>query len=70
MCCHVCVSFQSVTFATKKAQVTFKFDSYDEADDIEDYLERLELFLKENNVEEEKRSHTCSAGYGQRLTML
>ena len=37
------------------AQVTVKFDSYDESDDIEDYLERLELFLTANNVEEEKR---------------
>ena len=37
------------------AQVTVKFDSYNESDDIEDYLERLELFLTANIVEEEKR---------------
>ena len=37
------------------AQVTVKFDSYNESDDIEDYLERLELFLTANIVEDEKR---------------
>ena len=37
------------------AQITVKFDSYDESDDMKDYVEQLELFLTANNVEEEKK---------------
>ena len=39
----------------RMAQVTVKFDSYNESNDIEDYLERLELFLTANNIEEQKK---------------
>jgi len=46
------------------AQGTVKFDSYDDSDDIEDYLERLELFLTANNVEEEKKVAHLLSGIG------
>ena len=49
------------------ALVTFKFDSYDESDDIEDYLERLELFLTANNVEEEKKVAHLLSGIGAKV---
>ena len=53
------------------AQVTFKFDSYDESDDIEDYLERLELFLTVNNVEEEKKvAHLLSGIWAKGYTAV
>lgn len=64
MCCSAHISFQSVTLATRMAQVTVKFDSYNETDDIEDYLEWLELFLVVNNVEEEKKVAHLLSGLG------
>ena len=65
-CCHVCVSFQSVILATRMAQVTVKFDPYNETDNIEDYLEQLELFLTVNNVEDEKKVAHLLSGIGAR----
>ena len=46
------------------AQIKVEFDSYDEADDIDDYLERLELFLTANNVEEDKKVAHLPSGIG------
>lgn len=45
------------------AQVTVKFDSYNETDDIEDYLEWLE-FLTVNNVEDGKKVAHLLSGLG------
>ena len=48
------------------AQVTVKFEAYSETDDIEDYFERLELFLTVNNVEDEKKVAHLLSGLGAR----
>ena len=48
----------------RMAQVIVKFDPYNETDDIEDYLERLELFLTVNNVEDEKKVASLLSGIG------
>ena len=58
----VCVSFHSVTLATRMTQV--KFEPYGEEDDIEDYLERVELFLTANSVEDDKRVAYLLSGLG------
>ena len=53
------------------AQLTVKFDPYNETDDIEDYLEWLELFLTVNNVKDEKKiAHLLSRIYAQGLMQL
>ena len=41
-----------------------KFEPYSEGDDIEDYLERVELFLTVNSVEEDKRVAYLLSGLG------
>ena len=48
------------------AQVTVKFEAYSETDDIEDYFERLELFLTVNNIEDEKKVAHLLSGLGAR----
>jgi len=47
------------------AQVPVKFEPYDDLDDIEDYFERLELFLTINSVADNKKvAHLLSAWIG------
>ena len=37
------------------AQVSVKFEPYDDSDNIEDYFEQLQLFFTMNGVEEDKQ---------------
>ena len=41
-----------------------KFEPYSEEDDIEDYLERVELFLTMNSVEDNKKVAYLLSGLG------
>ena len=55
----------------RMAQITVKFNSYDESDDMKDYVERLELFLTANNVKEEKKvAHLLSKIGAKAYTIL
>ena len=52
----ICVFLNPITLATRMTQA--KFEPYSE-DDIGDYLERVELFLTVNSVEDDKEWCTC-----------
>ena len=46
------------------AQVSVKFEPYDDSDDIEDYFERLQLFFTVNGGEEDKQVAHLLSGLG------
>ena len=46
------------------AQIPVKFEPYDELDDIEDYFERLELFMTVNGVADSKKVANLLSGLG------
>ena len=46
------------------AQVSMKFEPYDDSDDIEDYFERLQLFFTVNGAEEDKQVAYLLSGLG------
>ena len=47
-----------------------KFESYSEEDDIEDYLEWVELFLTVNSVEDDKRAAYLLSGLGAKAYVV
>ena len=49
------------------AQVTMKFEPYDELDDIEDYFKRLELFFTVNGVADGKKVAYLLSGLGAKM---
>ena len=53
-----------MTLAMRMAQVSVKFEPYDDSDDIEDYFERLQLFFTVNGVEEDKQVAYLLSGLG------
>ena len=44
--------------------IKVKFEPYGEESDIEDYLERVELFLTMNSIEDDKRVAFLLSGLG------
>ena len=44
-----------MTLATRMAVTAIKFEPYNEAEDIEQYFERLEMFLLANDVRDNKK---------------
>ena len=49
---------------TRMAQIPVKFEPYKEHDDIEDYFERLELFLVVNKVADDQKVPHLLSGLG------
>ena len=48
----------------RMAQISVKFEPYEEHDDIEDYFERLELFLAVNKVSDDEKVPHLLSGLG------
>ena len=63
---YVCVSFKSPTLVVRVTQA--KFETYIEEDDT-DYLEQVKLSRTTNNVQDDKKWHTCLEDWVQRLTL-
>ena len=57
-----CAFLDFITLVTRMAQM--KFEPYSKGDDIEDNLERVELYLTVNSVADDKRVAYLLSGLG------